>query len=119
MIRAFTFRGREEIAAERRWRRSNAEAKARGCPCGRPAEVATEYPVIGRVPFQWWTCKDHEGASSFGFGGVGLWQHRDGPLNGDKDDCPLGEAQGWMSDIGGPVTSYDCPHRTHDNQREG
>ena len=107
------------VLTGRRWQRVNAASKAQGCPCGQPAEVAITYPVSGPVPYEWWTCMEHQGAELFGFDGKAKWRHGGPQLTGTKDDCPDGLASGWESYIGGRTTSYLCPHRTHVQVEEG
>jgi hypothetical protein len=93
--------------AEWRWHHNNAEAKARGCPCGGPAEVARRHSVVGTVPYEWWTCAEHAGASGFS-GGTALFQH--------DQPCPLGEDRMSGGPIGGPTEHWSCPHREHEAQ---
>lgn len=70
LINRWVIRQRNGAAAER-WLANNAERKATGCRCGRPAtKVRYEYQVIGGVPAEIWTCDNHEG--------VNVWVSTDG-----------------------------------------
>lgn len=104
---------------ERRWTKTNAAAKNRGCPCGKPAEVATtNNQNIGRVPVEFWTCREHRGASLWR-DGTPMWPHHDGPIAGLPTDCPDGLARAWQGRIGRPHDTYMCPHRTHQEPSHG
>lgn len=95
----------QEREAEWRWREINAESRRAGCPCGGPAQVcSTDDRVVGSVPFQWWTCEDHAGASMF-MGGTACFEH--------SVPCPLGEDYGSGGRIGEPPSHFYCTHRTH------
>lgn len=93
--------------AEWRWHYNNAAAKAKGCPCGKPAEVAQRMPVVGTVPYEWWTCSGCAGADGFS-GGVALFRH--------NTPCPLGKDRMSGGPIGGPTDHWSCPHREHDKK---
>lgn len=99
-------------AAEERWRKANAAAKAAGCACGAPATVAREHHgAVGSVPYQWWTCAEHAGASSFLHHGdhVTAYWRRPAPCDGCGIDRACG---GKASNIKtGEITSYSCPLR--------
>lgn len=92
-------------AAEERWRRNNEATRKRGCLCGKPAECVIKYEdVVGKVPYEWWTCAEHEGATSFS-NRVACWKH--------DEPCPLGEDRVLSGPIDGPTEHWSCPHRTH------
>lgn len=98
-----------EIAAEWRWAAHNVANRRRGCPCGKPAQVARRHPeVIGTVPFLWWTCEDHESASGF-VGTMAIYDH--------PAPCPYGEVMRSAGPGGESPTVYGCPHRTHEETR--
>lgn len=74
-------RAQEALAAEARWREHNAEAYAKGCRCGGPAEVVKEdHRTLGRVPHESWACKAHAYADGWS-GTVPFWR-RPTPCNG-------------------------------------
>lgn len=110
---------RHEIEAEWRWSRNNEENRRRGCPCGRPAQVARPHPeVTGTVPYLWWTCEDHAGA-----GGFGSWPD---PETGEirtvaifhhATPCPDGQVMTEGGPIGKPSDHFGCQHRTHEETR--
>lgn len=55
-----------------RWARRNAERKAAGCRCGRPAtHVAYNYSNVGEVPVEFWTCAEHVGVNVWVLGSDG------------------------------------------------
>jgi hypothetical protein len=94
-----------ERQAEWRWAENNRQARLAGCPCGAPAEVAErDADVVGTVPFEWWTCRAHRGATMFS-GREACWEH--------LEPCPLGERRGHAGRIGEPPSRFYCPHRTH------
>ena len=61
-----TYAEREYREATERWRAHNAERRAAGCPCGKPAtKVSYDCRNIGAVPAEFWTCDEHVGVSSW------------------------------------------------------
>jgi hypothetical protein len=104
--------GQEEVAAEWRWSKSNEVRRQLGCPCGQPAQVAKPYPVMGTVPYLWWTCEDHAGVEMFSSitrdgitQTVACFKH--------PHPCPLGDDHGSSGKIGEPPTDFYCIHRDH------
>ena len=93
--------------ASRRWAANNAAAKARGCPCGRPAaHVEVDQSNAGWVPVETWTCDEHAGAVSWSSGPDGrmvpAW-----PRATRCDDCDHHCAT-MSSNLTGEVTEYHC-----------
>lgn len=89
--------------AERRWRRNNAAARARGCPCGGPAEVVKEdHDTVGDIPHQWWTCRDCAGAEAFSNGR---------PMWGHPTQCRECGFLSSAAKIGQEPHTYFCYHR--------
>ena len=57
---------REWAEASARWRLLNAEARAAGCKCGRPATNVRRYGgTVGGVPFEVWSCEEHQNVNSW------------------------------------------------------
>lgn len=61
-------------ACARRWRQINADAKAAGCKCGRPAtHVQFMVGTVGGVPAQIWSCEDHPNVNNWTRAPDGNW----------------------------------------------
>lgn len=100
-----TYGGEDVRVIEDRWRQHNVEARAAGCPCGRPAEAVTRYGGnTGSVPVEFWTCAEHKGAEGWS-GRQALFSH---PV-----PCPAGDVRARKGPIGGDWTEFLCPHREH------
>lgn len=109
----------ERRAAEERWKKYNAEKKAAGCPCGKPATRVRIYRgVVGSVPMEQWGCDDHYDAD--GYQGYQLpgeppnykfdWSRKTpcsecSEIGGDRT------CHGWGGQTGGPTEYWSCPVR--------
>lgn len=91
-------------AAEDRWRAINKETKARGCRCGKSATKVNYHPVMGSVPFEIWTCDEHEGAEAWS-DKTALYPHPE-PCLGHKPQMRGGR-------INEPYTTWYCEYKKH------
>jgi len=102
---------RDEAEAEWRWSRSNGEGRRRGCKCGAPATAARVYSgTTGTIPYLSWTCEEHQGADGWTSDGKTMI-----PVFNHSSPCPEGRVAIETGPIGGPATTFACPHRTHRN----
>lgn len=64
----------EHEKASRRWAAINAQHRADGCQCGKPAtEVRYDRDNSGSVPVEFWTCADHVDVRSWTSENDGTW----------------------------------------------
>lgn len=107
-----SIRAAEERAAAARWREHNRRAREAGCPCGEPAtEVNYVHGTVGGVPMEVWTCKIHEGMSSWTTVGASFTPYWDRfpACAGHGVTFRCGGHSSTIST--GQITSYSCPLR--------
>lgn len=97
-----------------RWAQINAEKRAAGCPCGRPAtEVKCDSRNTGSVPVETWTCAEHKDAAG--------WSGRPGemkPMWARSSPCVVCTGHCARAGlINGPTHTWYCPDRTDEDFR--
>ena len=106
---------KEHADATQRWRQINAEKRAAGCPCGKPAtRVRYNHGNVGAVPVEFWTCDEHDGMSGWSAGPSGfiaVWPRR----------APCSDCDGYCSTtrkIGASVPyEWHCPLKREAGER--
>jgi hypothetical protein len=104
----------EERMAEMRWRQRNAEMRAAGCPCGRPAtHVQVIGGNLGSVPVEFWHCDEHAGMDGYRLTQIGD-EITFSPNFPHSQPCPWHKPRSWKGNANGSTTYY-CEHRFHDS----